>query len=254
MPRSHERGYINQSERMKIKESSNFEACPEFTGKGVCVDVTPLRKQQSQYGERNVFKIVFEVDMEAEDGKRYSVWSNNFTPTLNEKASLRKFLRGWFGRDLSKAELEDFDTETLIGKPAQLVVVHQHKDGKVYGNIAACTPDKSGEPLKPSGKFVRVKDRAKETGDRRQETGGGYRRAEQPAESGSEHASVKVHVGKCKGLELRDLAAEQIEALVQHWLPGAKANPKPLADDKRLIAALEWWQAARAQQEDDVAY
>ena len=50
---------------MKIKESNNnFEACPEFTGKGVCVDVTPLRKKQSQYGERNVFRIVFEVDME----------------------------------------------------------------------------------------------------------------------------------------------------------------------------------------------
>src|ERR1041385_2060410 len=81
--------------KMKIKENNNdFEACPEFTGKGVCVDVTPLRKQQSQYGERNVFKIVFEVDAEKEEGGRYCVWSNNFTPTLNEKASLRKFLRG----------------------------------------------------------------------------------------------------------------------------------------------------------------
>ena len=83
---------------MKIKESNDFEACPEFTGKGVCVDVTPLRKQQSQYGERNVFKIVFEVDADKKDGGRYGVWSNNFTPTLNEKASLRKFLRGWFGQ------------------------------------------------------------------------------------------------------------------------------------------------------------
>ncbi len=50
---------------MKIKgNSSNFESCPEFTGKGVCVDVTPLRKQQSQYGERDVFKLVFEVDLD----------------------------------------------------------------------------------------------------------------------------------------------------------------------------------------------
>ena len=241
---------------MKIKESNNdFEPAPEFTGKAVCVDVTPLRKQQSQYGERNIFKIVFEVDMEKEDGGRYGVWSNNFTPTLNEKASLRKFLRGWFGRDLSKAELEDFDTETLIGKPAQLVVVHQHKDGKVYANIAACTPDKSGDALKPSGKFVRTKDRVKD-GNQKSEGGGqnGYRRAEQPAEAGSDHASVKVHVGKCKGLELRDLAAEQVQALVANWLPGAKANAKPLADDKRLIAALEWWQAEQEKANDNVPY
>ena len=241
---------------MKIKENNNdFEPCPEFTGKGVCVDVTPLRKQQSQYGERNVFKIVFEVDMEKEDGTRYAVWSNNFTPTLNEKASLRKFLRGWFGRDLTKSELEDFDTETLIGKPAQLVIVHQHKDGKVYANIAACTPDKSGEPLKASGKFTRAKDRVKD-GGQKSEGGGqnGYRRAEQPAEAGSEHASVKVHVGKCKGLELRDLAVEQVQALVANWLPGARANVKPLADDRRLIAALEWWQTAREKEEDNVPY
>src|SRR5438876_11014536 len=161
---------------MKIKESNDFEACPEFTGKGVCVDVTPLRKQQSQYGERNVFKIVFEVDADKKDGGRYGVWSTNFTPTLNEKSSLRKFLRGWFGRDLSKAELEDFDTETLIGKPAQLVVVHQHKEGKVYANIAACTPDKSGEPLKASGKFVRAKDRLPKGEEGK--GGGGYRRGE----------------------------------------------------------------------------
>ena len=56
---------------MKIKgNNSNFEACPEFTGKGVCVDVTPLRKQQSQFGERDVFKLVFEVDLVKEDGSR----------------------------------------------------------------------------------------------------------------------------------------------------------------------------------------
>jgi hypothetical protein len=206
-----------------------------------------------------VFRVVFEVDAEKEGGARFGVWSQNFTPTLNEKSGLRKFLRGWFGRDLSKAELEDFDTETLIGKPAQLVVVHQHKDGKVYANIAACTPDKSGEPLKPSGKFVRMKDRPPKGDEGRVSSveggnGGGYRRAQQPAEAGSEHAAVKVHVGKCKGLELRDLAAEQVQALVEHWLPGAKANVKPLADDKRLMAALEWWAQEREKAADNVPY
>src|SRR5437660_2461039 len=94
-----------RKECMKIKESNDFEPCPEFTGKGVCVDVTPLRKQQSQYGERNVFKMVFEVDADKEDGGRYAVWSNNFTPTLNKKASLRRFLQSWFGRELTEVEL-----------------------------------------------------------------------------------------------------------------------------------------------------
>src|SRR5512140_2195497 len=67
-----------RKEQMKIKANNTpFEPCPEFTGKAVCVDVTPLRKQQSQYGERNVFKLVFEVDVDREDGSRYCVWSNN---------------------------------------------------------------------------------------------------------------------------------------------------------------------------------
>ena len=227
--------------------NSKFEACPEYTGKGVCVDATPLRKQQSQFGEREVFKLVFEVDLLKTDGSRYCVWSKNFTPSTNEKANFRKFVHGWFGRDLTRAELEDFDTDCLIGKPAQLVVVQEHKDGETYANIVACTPDKSGEPLKPSGKYVRVKDRPPKDG-------GGYRRAEQPANDGGDHAAVKIHVGRCKGLELRDLAPEQVQALVEKWLPTAKANAKPTADDRRLVAALEWWAAAREKEADDVQF
>ena len=254
---------------MKIKSNnSNFEPCPEYTGRAVCVDCTPLKKQQSQYGERDVFKIVFETTVEREDGSRFCAWSRNFTPSLNEKANLRKFLRGWFGHDLGKAELDDFDTESLIGKSAQIVVVHEHKDGETYANIVACTPDKSAEPLTASGKYVRVKDRppkeqagsAAHSAGAGRDGGGGYRRAEPMergvgnAECGTDHAAVKVHVGRCKGLELRDLSLEQVQALVTNWLPTAKANAKPLADDKRLMAALEWWVSMQAKEEDNVQY
>lgn len=233
---------------MKIKSNaSNFEPCPDFTGKGVCVDVTPLRKQQSQFGEREVFKIVFEVDAVKNDGSRYGVWSRCLTASLNEKANLRKFLRSWFGGDLSKPQLDDFDTECLIGKPAQLVVVQDHKDGQTYANIMACTPDKSGQPLTPSGKYVRVKDRPAKDG-------GGYRKMEQPIADSGDLGATKVHIGRCTGLELRDLAPEQAQALVENWLPTAKANPKPLADDKRLIAALEWWANQREKEMDNISY
>ncbi|MBA4150302.1 MAG: hypothetical protein H0X66_19500 [Verrucomicrobia bacterium] len=248
---------------MKIKaNNSNFEACPEFTGKAVCVDVTPLRRQPSQFGERDVFKIVFEVDMDREDGSRYCVWSRNFTPSLNEKANLRKFVRGWLGRDLTAPELNDFDTESLIGKNAQVVVVHEHKEGETYANIVACTPDKSGAPLVPTGKYVRVKDRdtsprlSPQSGEGESSGGTGtYRRAQPAAAPGEEHNSVKIHVGRCKGLELRDLAPEQVQALIEKWLPTAKANAKPTADDKRLIAGLDAWAVAnQPKEEDEIPY
>jgi hypothetical protein len=238
-------------------KGGRFEACPEFTGRGVLADFTPLRKQQSQFGERDVFKAVIEVDLEREDGARYCVWSNNMTPSLHEKANLRKFVKSVLGRDLTKKELEGFDLETLVGHPVHVVVVQEHKDRETYANIAVIKPHKDGEPLKLSGSYVRVKDR-------KPKDEGGYRRVEQPqggtTEDGGQPTDLgatKIHVGKCKGLEVRDLAAEQVEALVQHWLPTAKANAKPTADDKRLMAALEWWQASRAgtgQGEDEMPF
>lgn len=238
---------------MKIQaNNSKFEPCPEYTGRAVCVDVTPLRKQQSQYGERDVFKVVFEVDLQKEDGGRYAVWSRNFTPSLNEKAAFRKFLRSWLGRDLSAAELKEFDTETLLGKSAQVVVVHETKDNELYANIAACTPDKSGNALALSGKFIRAKDRQQpETAS----NGGGYRRTEQPnGNAPADHGAVKVHVGKYKGIELRDLNLEAVKALCEKWLPTAKTNVKPTADDKRLIAALDWWLSTQEKANDNLEY
>ena len=63
-----------------------------------------------------------------------------------------------------------------------------------------------------------------------------------------------MHVGKYAGIELRDLAPEAVQALVEKWLPTAQANAKPTAADGRLIGALEWWAAARATPEDDLGF
>jgi hypothetical protein len=244
---------------MKIANpNSRFEPCPEFTGRAVIVDVTPTRKEQSQFGEQEVFNVVFEVDAEKADGTRYTIRSRRMTPTLGEKSNLRKFIRGLYGRDLTKQEMADYDTEVLVGMGAQLVVVHEQKDGETYANIAACTPDKSGNPLKPSGKYVRLKDRATASPANGAGAQGGYRRVQSAGDDNGDLLATKIHVGKCKGLEVRDLSPEQVGALIQNWLPTAKANAKPTADDKRLMAALEHWavtaaesRAGTGQQEDD---
>jgi hypothetical protein len=84
---------------------------------------------------------------------------------------------------------------------------------------------------------------------------GGYRRAEQPAGNGPvDHGAVKVHVGKYKGIELRDLNLEAVQALCEKWLPTAKANAKPTADDKRLIAALDWWLSTQEKANDNLEF
>ena len=88
--------------KLSAKSSGNFTPCPEFTGCGVCVDVTPPETKQTDYGPKEKFRIVFEIDLMDEAAKPprpHCVWSSGFTTSLNEKASLRKFLRTWFGRD-----------------------------------------------------------------------------------------------------------------------------------------------------------
>jgi hypothetical protein len=241
---------------MKIKYNNgggSFEPCPEYTGRAVCVDVTPLEKQVSQFGERDVFKLVFEVEEEREDGSRFCVWSRPYTPSLNEKANFRKDLRKWMGRDLNSQELNDFDTESLIGKPAFLVVTHTEADnGNTYANIDALLPHKDahGEPLQPSGKFTRRKDRETKDGDAG--TSSSYRKAE-GADNGDGTAAgrddwmtTEVHVGKHAGVQVGDLDTDAIEKLVEKWLPAFDKMEKPKAADKRLAAALKSAQAALA--------
>ena len=247
---------------MKIKSNSgNFQPCPEYTGAAVCVDVTPLKTVQTQFGPKEKFRFVFEIGETKDDGSPWCVWSAPFTPSYHENSALRPFLRKWMGRELTAKEIENFDTEDLLGRPAHITVIHEHSDGEIYANIALIQPDKSAAPLKPSGKFVRAKDRALQpatmpAGKGAGAQGGGYRRAEQPAAEAADLGATKIHVGKCKGLEVRDLSPEQVGALVANWLPTAKANAKPTADDKRLMAALESWQTAQGEQpeSDDVPY
>lgn len=254
-------------------DGKDFEPCPEFMGRAVCVDVTPLREYQTQYGLKQKFKIVFEIDLidsSRNPPQPWVVFTAPMTPSLNEKAALSKQLTSWFGRKLSDTEASSLDLDTLIGRPATVVVAHEESEGKVYANIKTLMPHKVGEPLKPSGKWVRIQDRPAK--DAQGGSGGGgsgssFRRAPGGGGGGEDDAAAdpsktKIHVGKHKGLELRELTEEAIGMLIQHWLPAALAMEKPLADDRRLMAALKWYQAemaARAaasapKEEDEIPY
>jgi hypothetical protein len=207
---------------MKISKST-FIPHPVTDGlvRGVIVDITPPEKKQTPFGEKDVFRVVIESELEKSPGERFAVWSKGFTPSLNEKASFRKFLKLAFGGDL--------DVDSLcIGHAVQMIVVHEESDGNTYANISHIMPDRTGDPLQPSGKYIRKADRLAAAGD-------------ESARAGWQ--TVKVHVGKCAGIQLGDLEREAVEKLIAHWLPKHSANPKPTADDRRLAAALE--EAAR---------
>lgn len=249
----------------------DFAPCPEFSGRAVCVDVTPLKEYETEYGVKQKFKFAFEIELQDDSREPVQPWvvfTKPMVPSLHEKAALTKFLKDWFGRKLTDQENKSLDLESMIGRPASLVIGHeQSADGtKTYANIKLIMAHKAGEPLAASGLWVRLQDRPAKDGDSkaapatgdssfRKTSGGGQPATDDPSK-------VKVHVGKHKGIELRELTEESITSLIEHWLPKARAEVKQTADDKRLINGLTWYQAKfkaaeEAQmklEQDDIPY
>lgn len=231
---------------MKLSEKKSggeFTPHPETEGtvKAVIVDLTPLKMRTTKFGEREEFRVVYETEVENDDGRRFCVWSRGYTPSLNEKATFRKDLKKILGRDLTQLERDEFDTEGLIGTPVSLIVQHeQAENGQTYCTISFIGPHKSGNPIVASGNYKRVKDRDPAPGATGTGEQAGYKKAPAAKEEEGrlDWQKVKVHVGAHAGVDLGDLAEEAVKALINKWLPVGQALPKPLKADRELIAAL----------------
>lgn len=78
-------------------------------------------------------------------GEQPLVISKEFTLSLNEKATLRKYLASWRGKDFNEEEAKRFDITVLLGIPCMLNVIHkQSKQGNDYADIASITPMPKG--------------------------------------------------------------------------------------------------------------
>ena len=213
-----------------------FTPCPEYTGRAVCVDITPLRAYETEYGTKQKFKIAFELDILDQSRNPVQPWvvmTAPMTASLHEKAGLTKFLKDWHGRALTPEETVSLNLDGLIGKPATVVIVHeQSRDGtKTFSNIKLIMPHKSGEALKPSGLWVRLEDRPPRED--------GQVKTVVPATAAPvKIADIKVHVGKFRGVPLSELTPDAIRGLAEHWLPKAKVSSGKTPDDIALIAAV----------------
>ena len=223
---------------IKAAGGKEFAPCPEFSGRAVCVDVTPLKEYDTEYGVKKKFKFAFELDLI--DGSRdpvqpWVVFSKPLVPSLHEKAALTKLMKDWFGRKLTDAENNGLDLESLIGKPVTLIIVHeQSQDGtKTYANIKLMMPHKHGEPLQPSGLWVRMQDRPAKDDDKVKTIVPDGTTIRPP-----DLGATKVHVGKFKGTAISELADSAVKGLGEHWLPKAQISAGKTAEDKQLIAAV----------------
>jgi hypothetical protein len=133
------------------KESGGgtFTPVPQGMHLARCYRVVDLGTQKSEYlgTIKHLPKVMlqFEVHGEDENGKPIVTAKNepmsiskNFTLSLAEKATLRKDLQTWRGREFTQEELRGFELKNVLGAWAMISVIKAAgSNGKEYTNIAA---------------------------------------------------------------------------------------------------------------------
>ncbi len=131
----------------------NFKRVPQGVFVGRCYSLIDLGTQRSvgQFGEKLQHKIrlsweLLDVDENDQpltvdvDGKQMPMTiSKSYTVSLHEKASLRKDLAAWRGKDFTEEEAKAFDVSKLVGVYAMVNVTISETNGKTYSNVAGLT-------------------------------------------------------------------------------------------------------------------
>ena len=149
-----------------IREDPSLYPVPEEgLHTAVLVDAVNLGQLETPWGAKHKVSLIFELQTVDEDGKHYVI-GKRFTRSLNDKATLRKFLEKFRGSKYTPSELtEGVDLENLIGMSATLFIVHNETEERTYANIESILPYKNSKgvisyyDLLPSGEYTRVKDR-----------------------------------------------------------------------------------------------
>jgi hypothetical protein len=134
--------------------SGNFKRVPAGVHIGRCYSLIDLGTQTTdgQYGvkQQHKIRIGWELFGEDENGGPLTVdvdgrqmpmtISKSYTVSLHEKASLRKDLSAWRGKDFSEDEAKAFDVSRLVGAYCMVNVTTSETNGKTYSNVAGLTP------------------------------------------------------------------------------------------------------------------
>jgi len=128
---------------VKVKNRAKPKLPPVNPGVyiAVCVHSIDLGEQLCEYKEKgksynNQVQFVFELVGETVeiDGRREPrTLSRTFNFSQSKNGGLRKFVQSWLGKPFSDEAFADFDTNDLVGMPAQLSVI-LNESGE-YANI-----------------------------------------------------------------------------------------------------------------------
>ncbi len=145
-----------------VKEETNFKQLEAGVYPARCIRIIGLGTQHSEYQGKPVSRVqvlvVWELPTELiEDGERAGqphIISKFYTSSISEKATLRKHLVSWRGKDFTREELNGFNLNSFIGKTCLLSIVHSDK-GKAKVDTVTNVPKGTTVPdqINPSVAF-----------------------------------------------------------------------------------------------------
>lgn len=149
-----------------IKEDpSEYPLCPDGLHGAVIVDAVDLGHQESPWGAKHKLSLVFETQLQDEEGKPY-ILAKRYNWSLHEKSNLRKDLERLLGKKFSHEELlNGVNLEELIGVSCNILVVHNETEERTYANIESVLPTKGKrgqivtDAFETSGTYERVINR-----------------------------------------------------------------------------------------------
>lgn len=138
--------------KFPAKTTTDFELAPEGNHVAICNAIVDLGLQPgtAMYpAPKHQVYVRFELCNEfvERDGKKAPVViGKSFTASMHEKAGLRKFIEGWFGKKFpTDAAAADFDFSKLIGYKCLANVTHyEGKDGKQRAGLQSASPIPKG--------------------------------------------------------------------------------------------------------------
>ena len=107
----------------------------------VCYGLIDIGWQYNEAYKKSSPKLIIMWEIPGEtitiDGEEKSrVISQTYTVSLNEKATLRKDLTSWRGKDFTDEELKQFDLKSILNVPCLLNIIHKESNGRTYANIS----------------------------------------------------------------------------------------------------------------------
>ena len=142
---------IKRRKKMEIIATNagggNFKIIPAGNHIARCYSMVHIGTLEEEYlGEKkwqNKIRLSFETPQETaifseEKGEQPFSVSKEFTLSLHEKATLRKFLESWRGKGFTEEEATKFDVAKLLGVPCMVNVIHkQSAKGNTYAEISS---------------------------------------------------------------------------------------------------------------------